>query len=99
VGEAEEVERKVLAVCRCATTAVGAEVDEARLVGMQREPIPSKAFAQHFQHPLGVVVGLEGHHEVIGKPHQGRRPDQARLHLFFEPPVHHRVQEDVREDR
>jgi hypothetical protein len=52
-----------------------------------------------FQHPLGVVVGREGRHEVIGKPHQGRLPAQARSHLFFEPPVQHMVQEDVREDQ
>ena len=50
VGEAEEVERRVLAVCMRATVALRAEVDEARLVGMQREPKPSKAFLQHFQH-------------------------------------------------
>jgi hypothetical protein len=99
VGEAEKVERSVQAVCRRTIAALRAEVDEARLVGMQRQPKPSKAFAQHFQHPLGVVVGLESHHEVIGKPHQGRVPAQARSHLFREPPVQHMVQEDVRQDR
>jgi hypothetical protein len=79
--------------------ALRAEVDEARLGGMQRKPKPSKPFPQHFQHPLGVVVGLEGHHEVIGKPHQGRVPAQARSPLVLEPHVQHMVQEDVREDR
>ena len=32
-----------------------AEVDEPRLVGMKREPIPCKSLTQHVQDPLGVA--------------------------------------------
>ena len=74
VGKAEEVERRVLAVWGRTITALRAKVDEARLVRMQRKAEPSKPFPQDFQYPLGVVVGLEGHHKVIGEPHQGRLP-------------------------
>src|SRR5215471_11025203 len=71
MGEAEKVERRCLAVWMRATLALGAEVDEARLVRMEREPVPIKPLSQHFQNPFGVVVALERHHEVISKPHQG----------------------------
>jgi len=97
VGEAEKVERGFLAVWMRATASLRAEVDEARLVGMQREPMPFKPFPQHFQHPLSVAVVLEGHHEVIGKSHQGTASRQARPHLVLEPLVQHMVQVDVRE--
>src|SRR5438046_1915519 len=74
VSEAEEVERWLLAVRMRATFSLRAEVDEARLVRMQREPIPSEPLSQHFQHPLGVVVVLERHHEVVGVAHQRTAP-------------------------
>ena len=83
----------------CVPSGPRAEVDEARLVRMEREPIASKPLPQHFQHPFAVVVVLEGHHEVIGEPHQGTRPRHARLHLALEPFVQHVMQEDVREQR
>src|ERR1700678_3245685 len=70
VGEAEKVERPVFAVRMRAILALGTEVDEARLVGMEREPEPSKALRQHFHDPFGVVVVLERHHEVISKSNQ-----------------------------
>ena len=44
------------------------------LSGMQRKPKPAKTFPQHLQNPLGVVMGLEGHHEVIGEPDKNRSP-------------------------
>src|SRR3954451_25037662 len=40
-----------------------AEVDEARLVGMEREPIPGKTLAQNSQNPRGIGESLESHHE------------------------------------
>src|SRR4030081_2559365 len=81
VGEAEKVERWLLAVWMRATSTLGTEVDKARLVGMKREPIPVKPLSQHFQDPFGVVVVLEGHHEVIGKSNQSTFSRQAWLHL------------------
>src|SRR5215475_13095498 len=79
MGEAEKVERRCLAVWMRATLALGAEVDEARLVRMEREPVPIKPLSQHFQNPFGVVVALERHHEVISKPHQGTWSRHAGL--------------------
>src|SRR6516164_5651945 len=80
MGEAEKVERRWLAVWMRATLALGAEVDEARLVRMEREPVPIKPLSQHFQNPFGVVVALERHHEVISKPHQCTWSRHAGLH-------------------
>src|SRR5215468_3149975 len=94
MGEAEKVERRCLAVWMRATLALGAEVDEARLVRMEREPVPIKPLSQHFQNPFGVVVALERHHEVISKPHQGTWSRHAGLHHVLEPLVQHMVQED-----
>src|SRR5216683_993761 len=51
-----------------------------------------KAHSQHFQHVLGVAVGLEGHHEGIRIAHQGSVPLQARYHLVLEPSVQYMVQ-------
>jgi hypothetical protein len=64
---------------------------------MQRKAEPGEPFPQHFHDPLGVVVGLEGHHEVIGEPHQGRLTLQAWSHLVLEPLIQHMVQKNVRE--
>src|SRR6267154_2166023 len=77
VGEAEKVERGLLAVWMRPTVSLRAEVEEARLVRMEREPVPSKPLAQHFQHPLGVAVVLEGHHEVVGIAHKACCPRYA----------------------
>src|SRR5262249_57851414 len=92
MGEAEKVERRCLAVWMRATLALGAEVDEARLVRMEREPVPIKPLSQHFQNPFSVVVALERHHEVISKPHQGTWSRHAGLHHVLEPLVQHMVQ-------
>src|SRR6266436_10016075 len=73
VGEAEEVERLRLAVWRRPAMTLRAEVDEARLVRMQLEAEPTKPFPQHVHDPLGIIVGLESHHEVISEPYTLRR--------------------------
>jgi hypothetical protein len=49
--------------------------------------------------PLGVVVVLERHHKVIGKPHQSTRSRHAGSHLGLEPLIQHMVQENVCEQR
>ena len=51
-----------------------AEVDEACLVGMEREPIPRKTLAQHRQDPFGVDDVVERHHRVISVPDKGAIP-------------------------
>src|SRR5215471_10069928 len=96
-GEAEKVKRLRLAVWRRPTTSLRAEVDEARLVRMQLEAEPAKPFPQHAHDPLGIVVGLEGHHEIISEPYQGCLPPHAWSHHVLEPLIQHMVQENIRE--
>jgi len=97
VGEAKEVERVGLAVWRHPAKTLRAEVDEVRLVRVQRKAEPAKPFPQHLHNPLGVLIGLKGHHEVVGESYKSRLPFQAWLHLALEPCVQHIVQENVRE--
>src|SRR5262249_2872634 len=96
MSEAEEVERLRLAVWRRPTLAHGAEVEKTRLVRMQLKAEPAEALLQHVHDPLGVVVGLEGHHEVISEPYQGRPPLHAWSHHLLKPFVQHMMQENVR---
>src|SRR4051812_15533942 len=100
MGEAEEVERgamrsRVLGALR----PLEAEVDEARLVGMEREPIPGKTLAQYSQDPRGIGKGLESHHEIVGVPDKAGSPLQAWSDRVFEPHIQHMVQVDVRKAR
>src|SRR4051812_44350616 len=100
MGEAEEVERgamrsRVLGALR----PLEAEVDEARLVGMEREPIPGKTLAQYSQDPRGIGKGLESHHEIVGVPDKAGSPLQAWSDRAFEPLIQHLVQVDVRNTR
>src|SRR5262249_45626796 len=63
VAEAEEDERcpaRVRVVL--AIWSVAAEIDEARLVGMERELVPCETLAQNFQNPLGILEVRERHH-------------------------------------
>src|SRR3954454_16003228 len=100
VGEAEEIKRG--AVCgrvRGPLWPFEAEVDEARLVGMEGESIPGQTLAQHRQDPFGIEEVLEGHHQVVGVPDKDGSPLQARPDVPFEPFVQHIVQVDVRKAR
>src|SRR4249920_361106 len=55
VGETEEGERGTIRLRMVSPIwSVVAEIDEARLVGMERESIPRKALAQYAEDPLGV---------------------------------------------
>src|SRR5215471_12772470 len=42
--------------------AVAAEIDESRLVGVERELVPSETLAQNIQNPLGILEVRERHH-------------------------------------
>src|SRR3954452_20696381 len=100
MSEAEEVERgaprsRVLGALR----PLEAEVDEARLVGMEREPIPGKTLAQNSQDPRGIGKGLESHHEIVGVPDKAGSSLQAWSDRVFEPHIQHMVQVDVRNTR
>jgi hypothetical protein len=100
MGEAKKIERGAI---RCwmvrSVCSVGTEVDEARLVGMEHQPVPLKTLAQDSQDPLGVVAMLERHDQVISVPDQGTSPLQAPPHLGLEPFIQPVVQVDVRKAR
>src|SRR5450759_5323497 len=78
---------------------VAAEIDEARLVGMECESIPCKSLAQDAKDPLGIEEVLECHHSVISKTDKGTSPLEARPHLDLKPFIQHVVQENIREAR
>src|SRR5690242_2568607 len=100
VGEAEEIERgTVCGRMNGAIRSFEAEVDEARLVGMEGESIPGKTLAQHCQDPFGIEKVLEGHHQVVSVPDKDSSPLQARSDVPFEPFVQRIVQVDVRKAR
>ena len=63
---------------------VWAEVDEARLVGMEGESIPCEALAQDRQHAFGIDDVVECHQRVIGEPDKGALPSQTRFHLSLD---------------
>jgi hypothetical protein len=94
VAEAEENERcptrgrVVLAIW-----SVAAEIDEACLVGMERELVPSKTLAQYIQNPLGILEVRKRHHGVIGKTDKGTLSPEAWVHLILEPLIQHMMQE------
>src|SRR5215210_5045281 len=100
MSEAEKVERgaprsRVVGALR----PLEAEVDEACLVGMEREPIPGKTLAQNSQDPRGIGKGLESHHEIVGVPDKAGSSLQAWSDRVFEPHIQHMVQVDVRKAR
>ena len=73
---------------------VAAEIDEARLVGMEREPIPSETLAQNDQNPLGVAEVRERQYGIVGETGKGTVPPEAWLHLVLEP----LIQQDGRDE-
>src|SRR6202140_3786064 len=62
-GEAEEGERGTIRLRMVSPIwSVVAEIDEARLVGMECESVPCKAFTQNAKDPLGIEEVLERQH-------------------------------------
>ena len=96
MGEAEKVERRVRIV---RTRTLRPEVHKARLGLMEREPVATETFTQNVEHARGAPGVLEGHHNVVGKPHELARTSRPGLGLPLEPRIQHMVQEDVREHR
>jgi len=66
-------------------SSVAAEIDEARLVGMERELVPSETLAQNVQDPFGVPGIRERHHGVVGESDKDTSPLEPRFHLVLEP--------------
>ena len=79
-----------------AVWSVALEVDEACLVGMEREPVPSKTLAQYVQNPFGVLEVCERHYGIVGVTDKGTFSLQTWFHHVLEPLIQHVVQEDVR---
>src|SRR6516225_6822952 len=97
VAEAEKGERGTIrARVAGRIWSIAAEVDEACLVGMERELVPSKTLAQYIQNPLGILEVRERHYGVVGETDKSTFPLEPRLHLVLEPLVQHVVQENVR---
>src|SRR5215831_9984840 len=95
VAEAEEGERcPIRARVVLAIWSVAAEIDEACLVGMERELVPSKTLAQYVQNPPGILDVCERHHGVISKTDKGTVPLEPRFHLVLEPLIQHMMQEN-----
>src|SRR5262249_41634033 len=68
VGEAEEGERGAIRFRMAHPICQGvAEIDEARLVGMERESVPCKSLAQYAEDPLGIEEALECHYRVVSE--------------------------------
>ena len=100
VGEAEEGERGTVRLRMVSPIwSVVAEINEARLVGMECESISCKTLAQYAEDPLGIEELLERHHGIIGEPNKGTSPLEPWTHFELEPFIQHVVQENVREAR
>ena len=98
VAEAEKGERRAIRFRMCfPIRSFEAEVDEARLVGMERKLVPSETLAQNAEDPLGVEEVLKRHHGIVGESDKGASPLEPRFHLVIEPLIQHMMQENVRE--
>src|SRR5208337_1753710 len=72
MGQAEEVEAGAIRLrMACALCHLRAEIDEACLVGMEREPKPRKTLPQDRQHAFGVDDIVERHDRIVGEPGKG----------------------------
>jgi hypothetical protein len=70
---------------------VAAVIDEARLVGMECESIPSKALAQDAEDPFGIEEVLERHHSIISEADKGTSPLETWPQLPLKPFIQHVV--------
>src|SRR6516162_5986956 len=98
VGKAEEGERGAIRLRMVGPIwSVVAEIDEPRLGGMKRDPIPRKALTQDAKDPLGIENILERHHGIVSEADKGTSPLETWSHLRLKPFIQHMVQENVRE--
>jgi hypothetical protein len=66
---------------------------------MQGEAVLGKPFAEHVQHPAGIVFVVDGDDHVVRVPHHECLGPKSRLHFPREPRIQDLVQIDVREER
>src|SRR4249920_1057516 len=86
VGEAEEGERGTIRLRMVGPIwSVAAEIDEARLVGMECKSIPCKAFTQNAKDPLGIEEVLERQHGIVSEADKGTSPRETWAHLELKP--------------
>src|SRR5450631_3581873 len=96
VGEAEEGERGTIRLRMVSPIwSVVAEIDEARLIGMECQSIPCKALTQNAEDPLGIEEVLERQHGIVSEADKGTSPRETWAHLELKPFVKHVVQENV----
>jgi hypothetical protein len=80
-----------------AVWSVAAKVDEACLVGVERELVPSKTLAQSGQNPRGILEIRERHYGIVGETDKGTFPLQTWFHHVLEPLIQHMMEVDIRE--
>src|SRR5437867_964698 len=76
-----------------------AELDEARLVGMQRQPELREPLAQLGEALLGLLPVLASHDKVIGEAHDHDVPARLRLPPPLDPEIEHVVQIKIGQQR
>lgn len=98
--EAEKVEGLGLPVATTPSVAVrkAAELDQARLVGMQLQTKLSKSLAQCDQELLGLGSMLKAHNEIIRKAHHDHVAVRPLPTPLLDPEVEHVVQVEVGQD-
>src|SRR6058998_1024573 len=99
--EAEKVEglRFPVATPSPGPLRVAAELDEPRLVGVQRQPELREPLAQLGEEPLGLLPLLEPHDEVIRKAHDHDIAARLLLPPPLGPVIEHVVQVDIGQQR
>src|ERR1700756_5372733 len=60
---------------------VVAEIDEARLVGMECESIPCKSLTQNAEDPLGIEGILERHYGIVSESNKRTSPLETWPHF------------------
>src|SRR6266705_109759 len=76
-----------------------AELNQARLLGMQFQPKTNQPFPKLTQEPLPILSVLETNNEVIRKPHHHHIPLGFPKSPLLNPKVEHIVQVDVGQQR
>ena len=95
-GKTEEGERGTIRLRMVGSIwPVVAEIDEARLVGMECKSLPCKTLPEYVENPFGIEEILERHHGIIGKPDKGTSPLETWPHLKLKPFIQHVMQKNV----
>src|SRR6266849_3131637 len=101
VGEAEEGEahRSPLAALPSSQSREPAELDQSRLVLVQRQAEMAQSLIEGAEHLPCIGLGLEAHHEVVGIAHDHNATASMSPTPLVDPEVEDVVQEDIGEER